>query len=68
MLKKENIKKGKITTLIGFAFLIADFVMFLYPFFKNEYEISSSVLISGAVIGGILIFSPDKLIGLKDKL
>jgi hypothetical protein len=68
MLKKENIKKGLITTLIGIAFLIADFALFLYPFFKNEYEISSSVLIAGAVIGGILIYSPDKIIGLKDKL
>lgn len=58
----KNIKKGWITTTIGILFLIADFVLFVFPFFRNEFKIDSVVLIAGAAIGLGLLLSPDTLL------
>ena len=65
----KNIYKSKITTIIVTLFLIADFVLFIFPFFKNEFEVDNMLLIIGAAIGLGLLLSPDTLFQkLKDKI
>ena len=61
-MKLENIKKGWVTTIIGSLFLVADLSLFIYPMFKNDFEVNNTMLLFGAFIGVGLLLSPDNLL------
>lgn len=65
----KYIKKGYVTTIIGTLFLIADFVLFVFPMVNETFKLDVAVLIVGAFIGVGLLLSPnDVLQKFKEKL
>jgi len=63
VLKKENIKRGPITTILGVLLILTGIFLLVYPIIKDiEYILSPSILSILLLFGAGLIISPDNLL------
>ncbi len=61
---KENIvsKKGRKTTILGIALIIASIIYFLAPVFGIQFEQNSTAMLIVLVFGGLLLIAPDDFV------